>query len=200
MNVSKASKQELKNIIEWDSHCPTILLYQIFEEAVTRDLYKYFIVGCIIKYFKSTDTAERLMKMNADEIKWLCYEKGFEALEKFKAGNRPFIALWSRYIKYSLKDHTRDMQAQKRTADLIDIDHVGDWILPTSHLNTEKTALNRIYIASLLDKLSETEKEIALKRFEGYTLVEIAKMQGISKGGVQRRIETYVKRLKEVAV
>lgn len=198
MNLSNSSNKQLKNIIEWDNHCPTILLYQVYEESVKRDLYRYFIVGCIIKFFRTSENAERMTKLTSDELKWLCYEKGFEALKIFKPGNRPFIALWSRFIKYTFRDLARDQKAQKRTAEIIDIDDVGDWILPQASHNTERTALNRIYIQSLMDQLSDTEKEIATKRYVGYTLDEIAEIQGITKSGIQQRIRTYVKRLQEV--
>ncbi|MEH7392592.1 hypothetical protein [Bacillus sp. JJ1474] len=197
MNLTKASNQQLKNIIEWDEHCPTLLLYQIYEEAIKRDLYKYFIGGCLIKYFGTIQKAEIATKLSDDELKWYCYQKGFEALEKFEPGILPFTGLWGKYIKFAIRDLARDHRAQKRSAEIVDIDHVGHWVLPPANHNTEKTALNRIHIESLMDRLRDYEKEIVLKRFEGYTLLEIANMQGVTKTGIQRRIQLYVKRLKE---
>lgn len=196
MNLSKATNQQLKNIIEWDNQCPVILLSRIFEEAVNREVHKHFIIGCIIKFFGSKHKAEKSTKLTMDELKWLCYEKGFEALKVFQPGNRPFIALWSDFMRKALREEARTHKAQKRTAEIICIDKVGDWILPASHYNTEKTAMNRIHIESILNKMHPSEIEIALKRYEGYTLDEIGHMQGITKSGIQRRIQSYLKRIK----
>jgi RNA polymerase sigma factor (sigma-70 family) len=197
MNVFKANNQQLKNIIEWDNDCPAPVLYQIYDEAVKRDIYKHFVIGCIIKFFRSTVRAERLTKMTIDELKWFCYEKGFEALDKFTPGNRPFIALWGFVIKYGIRDIARNHNAQKRSAEISQIDDIGDWILPQSHHNTEMTAINRVYINSLLTKLTRTEIEIVFMRYEGYTLDEVAFQQNITKSGIQKRIQLYLKKLKE---
>jgi RNA polymerase sigma factor (sigma-70 family) len=197
MNVFKANNQQLKNIIEWDNDCPAPVLFKIYDEAVKRDIYKHFVIGCIIKFFRSTVRAERLTKMTIDELKWFCYEKGFEALDKFTPGNRPFIALWGFVIKYGIRDIVRNHNAQKRSAEISQIDDIGDWILPQSHHNTEMTAINRVYINSLLKKLTKTEKEIVFMRYEGYTLDEVAFQQNVSRGGIQKRIQLYLKKLKE---
>lgn len=196
MKLSKATKVQLKNILEWDHMVPAPLLWEVYEESVKREVHKRFVVSCILNLFGSPDRAERMTKMNLNELKWFCYEKGFEAIKKFSPGKRPFIALWSIFIRRALRDLARDLSAQKRTAEIISFDEAGDWSLPPASHNTEKTALNRVYIESLLNHLTETEKEIALKRYEGYTLNEIADMQGITRSGIQRRIQLYVKRIK----
>lgn len=198
MKVNSATKQQLKNIIEWDNHCPVTLLSRIFEEAVNREVHKPFVIRCIIKFFGSKEKAEKSTKMTMDELKWLCYEKGFEALKIFNPGNRPFIALWSDFVRKALSEEARTHKAQKRTAEIISIDKVGDWILPHSHYNTEKTVINRIEIQHLLSQMKDTEKQIALKRYEGYTLEEIAAVQGITRSGIQRRIKTYLKKLRGI--
>ncbi len=200
MNLSDATNDQLKNIIEWDNNCPALLLYKVYEESVKREVHKGFVLGCITKFFRSFKNAENLTKMTIEELKWFCYEKGFEALKLFKPGNRPFIALWSRFIIQNIRVIARDQQAQKRTVELVEIDHVGDWILPPANHNTETTALNRIYIESLLNRMTETEKQIAIKRYEGFTLDEIAKLQGVTKSGIQKRIKLYVKRLREEVI
>lgn len=195
MNITLASINQIKIIIEHDSDCPTNLLYQIYEESVKRDMYQTFILGCILKYFRTTMRAERLTKITVDELKWLCYEKGFEALEVFNPGNRPFIAVWSHFIKRAFHEVKRTNEAKKRTAELIDID---DMIIEVSDgRNTEKTAISRLYINSLFELMTDAEKQIAIKRYQGYTLDEIAAIQGVSKSGIQKRISTYVGRLKE---
>lgn len=196
MNISKATKEQIKNILEWDHMVPTPLLCEVYEESVKKEVHKRFVVSCILNLFGSPERAERLTKMNLNELKWFCYERGFEAVKKFTPGNRPFIALWSIYIRRHLKDLARDLSAQKRSAEIISLEQAGDWSLPPTAHNTEKTALNRVYIESLLNHLTDTEKEIAFKRYEGYTLNEIADMQGITKSGIQRRIQLYVKRIK----
>lgn len=196
MNLTKATKVQLKNILEWDHLVPSPLLREVYEESVKREVHKRFVVSCILNLFGSPERAERLTKMTLNELKWFCYERGFEAVKKFTPGNRPFIALWSIYIRRYLKDLARDLSAQKRSAEIISLEQAGDWFLPPAAHNTEKTALNRVYIESLLNHLTDTEKEIAIKRYEGYTLDEIADAQGITKSGIQRRIQLYVKRIK----
>lgn len=197
MNFSNATNEQLKNIIEWDEGCIGTLLYPIYEECVKRDLYDAFITGFLIKLFLSVQRAEKLTKMNYDELKWFSYEQGFEAMKKFKPGNRPFIALWSNVIKRGLIELVRKQNAQKRTAEIFNIDEMV-LNIPMAHHDTEKTAINRVYIDSILNNLRPKEKEIVLARYQGYTLKEIGRMQGVSRSGIQKRINLYLKRLKEI--
>lgn len=195
--MCELTKEQLKHIIEHDHQAPPGTLSAAYEESVRRETYKHFVIGCILKYFRTTERAERLTKMTTDELKWLCYEKGFEALKVYKPGNRPFIALWSVYIKRGLRDAHRTHQAQKRTAELVEYEGVRDWVLPSPD-HTEKTVLDRLHIQEIFNQLRDHEKEIVLKRYEGFTMHEIAEMQGVTKPGMQKRIHLITKRLREV--
>nr|WP_259549235.1 hypothetical protein [Heyndrickxia oleronia] len=197
MNLSKASDSQLKNILEWDEGCSNVLLYPIYEECVKRDLYNSFIIGFLIKLYGSTKKAEQLTRLSVDEIKWLSYEQGFKILKVFKPGNRPFIAAWSHVIKYKIHEIIRKQYAKKRTGEEINIDEMVIGI-PSSNHDTEKTAINRVYIEFLFQNLRPFEKEIVLARYQGFTLDEIGAMQGVTTPGIQKRIKTYVKRLREV--
>lgn len=197
MNLSKASNSQLQNILEWDEGCSNVLLYPIYEECVKRDSYNSFIIGFLIKLYGSTKKAEQLTRLSVDEIKWLSYEQGFKILKVFKPGNRPFIAAWSHVIKYKIQEIIRKQYAKKRTGEEINIDEMVIGI-PSSNHDTEKIAINRVYIEFLFQNLRPFEKEIVLARYQGFTLDEIGAMQGVTTPGIQKRIKTYVKRLREV--
>ncbi len=194
VRLESATNEQLKTIIDWDSDCSIPLLYQVFEECVKRDLYKSMLKGYIINFFKSEKNAEKLTRMTMDELKWIAYEQGFVALKKFTPGNRSLLALWVVIVKRKLREIARDNQAQKRSAELVDIDEQFGGV-PHPHYNTEQTALNRIRIESIMSELNDTEKEIVLLRYQGYTLLEIGNKQGVTVSGIQKRIKMYLKKI-----
>lgn len=200
MDYTKATKQQLKNILEWDENIPAPLLPGVYEEAVRRDIFKAYLSGIIFRVFGTSENAEKSTRMTMDELRWAMYEKGFETVKAFKPGDKPFVRVWAFFSKRLLIGIFREQNAQKRTAEIIDIDSVGEWVLPSSWRNTEKAALDRIYVKTLIGHMTETEKEIFLKRAEGYTQKEIGQIQGISRTGVQKKINFFIDKVKRMGI
>ena len=194
MDFTKATDQQIKTIIEGDVGVPTPLLKQAFEEAMTRKLFDGKIKAHIITFFKNERNAEFLTGMFVEDLIWICYELGFEYMDNYKPV-KPFGGFWYTVIVRRLRDITRDNNAQKRTGEVYSLEDTHEWNLP-GYTHTESTALRRVYIDSLMNQLTDTEKEIVIMRYQGYYLREIGEKQGMSRGGIQKRIELYLKRLK----
>ena len=194
MNFTKATDQQLKTIIESDTNVPAPLLKKAYEEAMGRKLFHKKIEYFIIKFFKNKATAERKTGLSIEELMWICYEVGHEFIERYKP-DKPYGAFWYGTMLRKIKDIARDNNTQKRTGTVYSLEGTHDWIIPGGN-HTEPIALQRVYIDSLMNQLTDIEKEIVIMRYQGYYLHEIGKKQGISRGGIQRRIENYQKRLK----
>ena len=194
MDYSKATDDQLKTIIEWDEAVPTHLLKEVYLEAMSRQIYKNRIYHWILKYFRYQERAEQQTGLSIEDLFWICYETGHEYLKDWKP-NKPFIFFWySVFINKTImivRKHT----AQKRTGDVCSLEGMEEWKVPGGN-NTEPIAINRVYIESILNQLTDKEKEIVIKRYQGYTFKEIAEIQGMSKGCIQKRIELYRKRIK----
>ena len=194
MDFTKATDEQIKSMIEEDVGVPTPLLKQVYEEAMKRQVFHKKIEYFIIKFFKNAPTAEWKTGLSIEELIWICYEIGYEFIDRYKP-NKPFGALWHSVMVRKIKDIARDYNAQKRTGDVCSLDDMNEWRIPGGN-HTEPIALQRVYIDTLMNQLTDTEKEIVIMRYQGYYMHEIGKKQGVSGSGIQKRIELYQKRLK----
>ncbi len=196
MDWTKATIKQLKTIIQSDFECPKHLLYGAFEEVIKRDGYKHYINSALINRFGTLTDAEQQTKMTRDELKWHLYERVFQIIEKYKQGH-PILALWNKDIQFTLRDLARTHRAQMRTADVIELDKDEVWMLPVAHHNTEKTALDRVYIDYLFSRMTDSEKKLIIMKSEGYEWKEMSQKLGMSIGGLQKRLAKCVKRMNE---
>ena len=196
MNFIKATDQQIKTIIEGDVGVPTPLLKQAFEEAMNRNLFRPKIIYMIIQRFGSKEKTERSTGLTVEDLLWICYERGYEMIGRYDNElNKPFSSLWNTVMINEMLLAVQKHKALKRTADVYSLEDTYEWTIPGGN-HTEPIALARIHIEHLMSQLTETEKEIVIRRYQGYSLREIGKMQGVSLSGVHKRIELYKKRLK----
>lgn len=194
MNFTKATDEQLKTIIEWDSGIPTLLLKDAYEESVRRRVLDNKVCYWIIKYFKTKRNAECKTGLPLEDLLWISYELGFEIMDNYNP-THPFAAYWYTIIIRKMATLTRKNTAQKRTGEVYSLEQTNEWTIPgVTHV--EHTVLNKIYFENLMNQLTEIEREIVIKRYEGYLYQEIANMQGISKQGLYKRIKVFQKRLK----
>ena len=189
MDFTKATDQQIKTIIEGDVGVPTPLLKQAYEEAMNRDLYSPKIVHYIIQRFGSKEKTERSTGLAVDDLLWMCYERGYEMIGRYEF-KKPFSYFWNTVMINEMLLAVQKHSALKSTADVYSLEETYEWAIPGGN-HTEPIALARIQIDHLMSQLTETEKEIVIKRYQGYTLREIGEMQGVSLGGVYKRIELY---------
>ena len=194
MDYTKATDNQLKNIIEQDIGVPAHLLKGVYEEAMNRNLFRPKIVHLIIQRFGSAEKTERSTGLAVEDLLWICYERGYELIGRYEL-NKPFSSLWNTVMINEILLAAQKHNALKRTANVYSLEDTHEWAIPGGN-HTEPIALARIQIEHLMSQLTETEKEIVIKRYQGYSLREIGKMQGISLGGVYKRIMLYKKRLK----
>ena len=193
MNFTKATDEQIKTIIEGDVGVPTPLLKQAYEEAVRRRTLDKQVCNWIIKFFKTKTNAERKTGLPIEDLLWISYDIGFGNMRNYKP-THPFAAFWYRAIIRKMMTIAKKNTAQKRTGEVYSLEDTNDWKIP-GFTHVEQTVLNKIYIENLLNQLTETEKEIVVKLYQGYLHREIAQMQGISKHGLYKRIRVYQKRL-----
>ena len=194
MDYSKATDEQLKTIIEWDNDIPTHFLKELYEEVMNRRIYDDRIKRWIYKYFRYPRKAEEQTGVSVEDLLWICYEAGHESLKDYKP-NQPFMVYWYSIFLNRLIGMIRKHTAQKRTGDVCSLEGMNEWTVPGGN-HTEPIALNRVYIESIMNQLTDKEKEIVIKRYQGYTFKEIAAIQGMSVGCIQKRITLYRKRIK----
>lgn len=194
MDYSKATDEQIKVIFDWEDGVSSRLLKGLYEEALNRRLFDSKILFWINNYFGSSHRAEQQTKLDIEDLLWIGYELGYEHIDRYKP-IKPFARYWYTAFNSQMGTLIRRTNAQKRTADICPLDEAIEWTVPDSH-NTELTAINRVYIESIMSQLRDTEKEIVMRRYEGYTYPEIAKMQGVSKGEMRKRVMLYQKRIK----
>lgn len=196
MNFTKATDKQLKTIIEWDIGVPTHLLKEVYEEIMGRRILDNKIYTWIFSFFKSKANAETKTGMATEDLLWICYELGYEILDNYKP-DLPFIAYWYRGAIRKIKDIARNNTRLKRSCNkTFSWDDMEDWKLPAGNNNTETTAINRVYIESLMSRLREVEKEIVIMRYLGYANREIGARQGVSRQEIENRMKRFRKRLK----
>ena len=194
MDYSKATDEQIKVIIEWDTGIPTLLLKDVFEEAMRRKLFHKKITYFIYKQFKTTANTEKQTGLTIEDLIWICYEKGYENIDRFTP-TKPFGAYWHTLITREIQTIARDRNAKKRSGNVCFLEDIDEWKIPGGN-HTEPIAINRVYIESIMNQLTDIEKEIVIKRYEGYLYSEIGEMQGITKVGVIQRVKKYLERIK----
>lgn len=195
MDYIKATDDQLKVIVESDGECPSSLLYPVLEEVVRRDLYKNYmfsIMGGKERIFH----LESETKQTIDELKNLLYLKAFDALKYYKPGKNSFLSFWTRFMKTALRDEVRHFQLQCRKGNEIDVDNEDVYIQLVSDNNTERKVINRMMIADLFELITDEERYIVTKRYEGYTYGEIEKVLGYGRNYAKTKHKRMVKRLK----
>ena len=194
MNFTKATDEQIKTIIEWDIGVPTPLLKEAYEETVRRRVLDKKVCHWIIKYFKTKTNAERKTGLPLEDLLWISYQLGFECMGNYNP-THPFAAYWYTIITRKLTNIARMNTAQKRHGEVYLLEDMHEWTIPgVTHV--EPTVLNKIFFENVMSQLTQKEKEIVIKRYQGYKNQEIADMQGISKQGMHKRIKVYQKRLK----
>lgn len=196
MDYSKATNEQLKVILDWEEGVSSHLIRKLYEEVLDRRLMDSKITHWIYRYFGTKRRAEEQTRLTVEDLLWIGYELGHECIDRYKP-IKPFTHFWYTVFTYKIRDIARDNKAQMRTAEIQPLDDMVEWSIPDSH-DTEKTAINRVIIENIMNQLRDTEKEIVIKRYEGYTYPEIARMQGVSNGGMQKRVTLYKKRLQGV--
>ena len=198
MDFTKATDEQIKNIIEEDVGIPTPLLKEVYEEAMKRNLFHSKIIYTIIKKFGTKENTERTTGLTIDDLVWIAYERGYEIIGRYKL-TVPFAALWHTTIVNELSVIITRANAQKRKGNVYSMEDTYEW-KSVGGYNTEPIAINRIRIEKIMDKLTETEKEIVLKRYQGYTMREIGEMLGVTKNGIMKRIILFQNRLRRANV
>jgi RNA polymerase sigma factor (sigma-70 family) len=196
MNWIKATNDQLKVIIGNDGECPSPLLYGALEEATRRNLYKPYLLKVLISRFKSIPYLENLTKLTIDEILNLCYEKAFDAIKFHKPGNGYFLSFWKRFIHNALNDVIERNQRKKRTAEMISLNE--EEIQIVDDFNTERKAINRVILESLLSQLPREEQYIVLKYNAFYTFREIGKDIGRSRDYARLKYYAAIEKLKSI--
>lgn len=196
MKWELATNQQIKSIIESDGLCPAHLLHQALEEMIRRDLYQNYIGQLLIRRYGTIQQAEQLMKLTFDEVKYLCYEQAFEAMRFYKPGKNGFLSFWSSFIANAIITEIRKYTFQKRSAETQSIDDENNHVQIVDDHNTERKVINRLLIESLFEQMSEKEKFIVTKLWEGYSYIEISKMCGYGRNYANNIHYKMIKRLK----
>ena len=165
---------------------------------MNRRLFDYKIKNWIYNYFHFAKKAEKQTGMTTQDLLWICYEIGYEYIKSYKP-EKPFVYYWNTIFINRVTHIVRGHTAQKRTGDVCSLEGMNEWTIPGGN-NTEPIAISRVYIESVMNQLTDKEKEIVIKRYQGYTFKEIAAIQGMSVGCIQKRIFLYRKRLKGAEV
>lgn len=195
MDYTRATDEQLINIIEWDIGIPTPLLKEVYEEVVKRRILDQTVFRWINSRYKSKVYAESLTGLALEDLLWIGYEVGYEIITNDYKPTHPFIGYWCKSYLYTLRNISATHKAEKRQAEVCSLEDIYEWKMPRGN-HTERIALNRIYIESLMNQLSDTEKNMILKRYQGYSFKEIGEMYGLTQECTRKRIVRFQKRLK----
>lgn len=196
MRYDFATDNQLKVILENDGTCPSYLLSETIEEVIRRDLYKNYLIRLLNNRFKAIRYVEYLTKLTFEEIKNLCYEQAFEAIRFYKPGKGGFLQFWTNFILTALSGVSKRYRAQMRTAEIVYLDEHPIQIV--DDFNTERKAVNRVYIKELFSNLAKEEQEIILRYNNDYTFVEIAQHIGKSREYTRKKYYRAIEKLKEI--
>lgn len=199
MDYTKATDDQLKVIVESDGECPSSLLYPVLEEVVRRDLYKNYMIRVLNSRYKAIRYVEHLTKLSFDELKYLLYEQAFEALKHYKPGKNPFLKFWVNFMFTALNYETRKYRRKCRQGETVHIDDEKVFIRLVDDNNTERKAINRVLLGSLLQHINEKERFILLRRNDDYTFQEIANEIGYSREYVRKKHNEITNKLRLIA-
>lgn len=196
MDYTKATDQQIKVILEDDGECPPLLLREVMEEAVRRDLYSHYMIRMLNNWFKAVRFAEHTLKLTFDEIKYTLYMEAFNALRFYKPGKGSFKDFWVRFMINAVRREKRQYEAEKRTAEFFYIDEDPGKVQLIDDHNTERKAVNRVYIGWLLSKLTEEEQNIVLQYNKDRTFKEIGNGLGRSTEYARKKYYKSIEKLK----
>lgn len=195
-----ATDKQLRTIIEDDREIPSLLLYQVLEEATKRDLYRPLIRYFVKKHFKGVDAAELITDTPFEDIKQLCYIEMFEAAKRFKPGKCSFISFWYRFVRTKFMDISKAAQTQKREvnrlrADTTNKDTKEEYIQIVSDTNVEKTVVNKMYLDYLFQFVKPQQLEVLQLMRKGYRVVDVAEILGLNIKMIDKRFRDGKKRI-----
>lgn len=202
MDWTKATDEQLKNIISNDKDCPTHLLSGVVTEMLNRNLLDRLAYRVIIKRFRRIEIAINVLKTTEEDLMQFCRMKIFESVNKYKQGLSCFLYLAFRYLISELRGLEVKAKAEKRKIydSLLSSDaemESGEFFINffPSNMNVEREVIRKISLEEKLGPLSEQEKRTLLLYVKGYCMEEIAEIEHISKSGVSRRMKKITQKI-----
>ena len=203
MNLSAATNQQLKIIMNYDRYCPKHLLKEVVHEMLNRGMLKNFAMYHSRRYFGIVRSRETKLGLEDSDIIQLGYIGILKALEKYEVGKSSFSAFSLYYMQAEWQGHMRKFNAEKRTMDResvsteVEINGEGETLrefLPSTD-NVEKTVLMKMYFESQIEKLTKLQKTAIFGYIRGYDMKEIAKTLKQPRQSVERAFHRAVEKM-----
>jgi RNA polymerase sigma factor (sigma-70 family) len=203
MNLSKASDNQLSNIISHDIDCPTHLLSGVVTELLNRNLLEGLVNKCIMKRFRKIEIAVNVLGMPEEDIKQYCRMYFFTSIDKFIPGKSSFLFFAYMNTLGLLKDLETKVKAEKRKVyeNIQSIDNERNEngesfveLFPAS-ANVEREVIRKISLEEKMQLLNGLEKKTLILYTKGYSSKEIGEMLHKSRKVAARQINNALSKM-----
>ncbi|MEK3819668.1 sigma-70 family RNA polymerase sigma factor [Cytobacillus sp. FSL W8-0315] len=203
MDYSKATSEQLSDIVANDIDCPTHLLSGVVTELLNRNKFEGLITKTIIKRFKHTRIAIDVLGMPEEDIRQLCRMSLFTSIEKFTPGKSSFLFFAHMRMYSDLKDKENRVKAGKRKVyeNIQSIDcqrnEKGESFVEIfpSTTNVEREVIRKLSLEESMQPLTRLERKTLLLYLKGYSSTEIGQMMDKSRKAVARQINNGLSKM-----
>jgi RNA polymerase sigma factor (sigma-70 family) len=196
--LSRATNEQLVNILSHDSTIPKDLLADVLEEAINRGILQGVVINVITSLFPNLQQAQIKYKADLNDFIQLGYIGLLSAVKTFKPGKAGFLNCAFTPIKRKLIDYFKKFHMAKRDGEETNIDSeiLMDRLLPAS-INVETQVIRRLEVEKILSLMTERTREISIYWMKGYDFAEISRMYGKSHSYARSRFYKEVNKIRE---
>lgn len=203
MNWTKATNEQLSNIIAHDIDCPAHLLIGVVTELLNRNKLEGLVNKVIMKRFTKINIAVNVLGMPEEDIKQFCRMTLFASVEKFKPGKSSFLFFSYMRAVGELRDLENKVKAEKRKVyeNIQSIDNQRNEegetfaeLLPTS-INVEREVIRKVSLEEKMQLLNWLERKTLLLYMKGYSSTEIGRMINKSRKATARQINNGLSKM-----